>query len=243
MSFRVNNTTTAVILAGGLGTRLQSVVSDRPKPMALVNGRPFLEHLIKYWIAQGVKRFIISVGYMHSTILDYFGDCFLSCKIVYIIESFPLGTGGALINVLKETKLSERFLLLNGDTYFEANLKDLEKVSYENDSDWTFSLFVSEDRMRYKPVILDRHNILKFDPVSEEYKKGKYLVNGGIYLVHPRSLKAFMDSELPISLEETMFSRAVDCGQVFTGVLFNKLFIDIGMPHDYSMAQTLFPFR
>ena len=88
--------TTAIVLAGGLGTRLRTVVPDWPKPMAPVAGKPFLTYLLDYWIGQGIDHFVLSVGYRHEAIIDYFGDSYHGVLIDYVIETEPLGTGGAL---------------------------------------------------------------------------------------------------------------------------------------------------
>ena len=114
----------AVVLAGGLGTRLRAAVSDVPKPMAPVGGRPFLERLLDYWIGQGVRRAVLAVGYMYDTIRRHFGDEYRGCAIAYSIENHPLGTGGALIQALPLVQ-DPTFLVLNGDTYFAVPLDAL----------------------------------------------------------------------------------------------------------------------
>ena len=101
--------TTAIILAGGLGTRLREAVPDLPKPMAPVNGRPFLEYLIDYWIEQGVKRFVMSVGYLHQDIVRHFGYRYRGVEIDYSVEESPLGTGGALL--LASSKLKSNIFI------------------------------------------------------------------------------------------------------------------------------------
>lgn len=111
---------TAIILAGGMGTRLRSAVPDLPKPMAPIHERPFLEHQMDYWIGQGVSRFIVSVGYMKEVIMDHFGASYRATPLTYAIEEEPLGTGGGLL--LAAQGLSETFLVLNGDTFFEVDL-------------------------------------------------------------------------------------------------------------------------
>src|SRR3989344_9594340 len=112
----------AIILAGGLGTRLQSVVKDLPKPMADVNGRPFLAYLMDYWIKQGVKRFILSVGYKSEIIRDYFGDEYNGVSVAYSIEKKPLGTGGGLLLALKQLNSRGDFFGFNGGTFFKKKL-------------------------------------------------------------------------------------------------------------------------
>src|SRR5512135_2259083 len=89
--------TTAIILAGGLGTRLSGVVQDRPKPLAPINGRPFLEHQMDYWMAQGIRRFVLSVGFRREQIMQHFGTAYRGCVVEYAEEVVPLGTGGGLL--------------------------------------------------------------------------------------------------------------------------------------------------
>ena len=107
---------TAIILAGGLGARLNNTVPNLPKPMAPINNRPFLEHQMDYWIGQGINRFILSVGYLKDLIIDHFGDKYKKASIEYAIEHKPLGTGGGLLLAAKN--ITEPFLVLNGDTFF-----------------------------------------------------------------------------------------------------------------------------
>ena len=110
----------AIILAGGFGTRLQSVVQDRPKPMALVGDRPFLEILMDYLIDQGIDGFVLSVGYLHEVVLQHFGDTYRNYPVKYVIEDTPLGTGGAIQLAMKHIQ-GETALVTNGDSIFKAN--------------------------------------------------------------------------------------------------------------------------
>ena len=114
-----------VILAGGLGTRLKDTVPDLPKPMAPIKGRPFLEYQMDFWMNQGINRFILSVGYLSDIIINHFSYKYRGAILEYSIESNPLGTGGALIQALKN--LSEPVLVINGDTFFQVQLKKLMK--------------------------------------------------------------------------------------------------------------------
>ncbi len=230
--------TSAVILAGGLGTRLRSAVPNLPKPMAPINGRPFLEYQLRYWISQGVSHFVLSVGYRHQIIIDYFGNQFESASLDYVIEESPLGTGGALILASKKVSKKERFLLLNGDTYFEVNLKRLVNFANKNNSDWCFSLFKTGEMERYLGMqVLPNGQISSLYPNSNSLAR---LANGGVYLVHPRAisdLTFFNDSE--ISLEKDIFPFAMKVGQRFFGVEFQNKFIDIGVPDDYFRASSV----
>src|SRR2546425_12065025 len=116
----------AIVLAGGLGTRLRSVVADVPKPMAPIGGRPFLEYLFDHWIGQGIRRFTLSVGYRHETITGHFGNAYRGVALRYVVEEAPLGTGGALLRTLGAFPGEAPVLLLNGDTYFPV---DVERLS------------------------------------------------------------------------------------------------------------------
>ena len=112
----------AIILAGGFGTRLQSLVSDVPKPMASVGGRPFLAYLLDYLINQGIARVILALGYKHQAIIDYFGKRYRSLDLTYLIEESPLGTGGALQKALAVTDEGP-ILALNGDTFLSHGIR------------------------------------------------------------------------------------------------------------------------
>lgn len=120
----------ALILAGGLGTRLRSVVKDRPKPMADVKGKPFLQILIEQLKSQGINEIVMSVGYMADKVVSYFGDgSSLGVKLEYSMEDRPLGTGGAIKNAGRFLKNEDRFLVMNGDTYIGADFKLMMKES------------------------------------------------------------------------------------------------------------------
>ena len=129
---------TAIILAGGLGTRLKDVLPDLPKPMAPILGRPFLEYLMDYWIKQGVNHFILSVGYQKKVIMSHFSNEYHGASIEYSIENTPLGTGGALLKASQN--ISDLFLLLNGDTFIEVDLKQMIAFHFNKKSDWTLSI-------------------------------------------------------------------------------------------------------
>ena len=138
-----------------MGTRLKSVVSDVPKPMAPINGIPFLEIQIKYWISQGINKFILSVGYKKEIIINYFGNRFNNVEINYVVEEIPLGTGGGILKALTEYEITSPFLLLNGDTYFDISLKELWKFHIKKKSNLTFSVFKSNNITRYLGLDVD----------------------------------------------------------------------------------------
>lgn len=230
--------TSAIILAGGLGTRLRSAVPDLPKPMAPIGGRPFLEHQLDYWIAQGVSRFVLSVGYRREIIVNHFGDGYRGAELVYAIEEEPLGTGGALLLAAKKLDADESFLVLNGDTYFAVNLQALVAFACQHDADWCFSLFHPGEEGRYMGMDVSpqgRITSLK----SGNGRPGRP-ANGGVYWLHSRALlNCGFTAGKKLSLEDEIAPAAVAAGQRVFGCEFPGTFIDIGVPADYQRAATL----
>jgi D-glycero-alpha-D-manno-heptose 1-phosphate guanylyltransferase len=228
--------TVAVILAGGLGTRLRSVVSDVPKPMANVLGRPFLEYLMDYWIAQGVSRFIVSVGYKRELIIEHFTNSYRGTEITYVLETHPLGTGGGML--LATQKLKRPFLLLNGDSFFKVELHKLIEFHENKDSEWTLSLFRANERDRYGGVEIDQNGqIHSFRPAKSVIHD---LANGGVYYINPnvmRNSNFILGSKY--SLEVDILPKLIDEKRKFFGMEFDAQFIDIGIPKDYFEAQSL----
>lgn len=238
----VNTVTSAVILAGGLGTRLRSEVPDLPKPMAPVAGHPFLEHLIGYWVKQGISRFVLSVGYKHEAISGHFGDQFLGARIEYVVEETPLGTGGGLLLAAQVLSQDQRFLLLNGDTYFAVSLAALNDFAISHDADWCFSMFRAQEADRYMGMDLTGQGQIK-SLDSGTGQQGR-LANGGVYLVHPRAImqSKFVPGDRA-SLEDEIFEAALQAGQTMVGLECNGSFIDIGIPEDYRRAPEVIGIR
>ncbi len=230
--------TVAIVLAGGLGTRLRSTVPDVPKPMAPIDGRPFLEYLLDYWIGQGVGSFVFSVGYMHEVIRAHFGERYRGVPVRYSIEETPLGTGGGLVLAARELHSNAPFLLLNGDTYFAVNLRELAAFAQGADADWTFSLFRAGEAGRYMGMQVQADGrITSLRSNTEDIGR---LANGGVYLVHPRSLAALdLRAGDKLSLEEEVFATALAADQRFFGLEFQATFIDIGVPADYHRAPAV----
>ncbi len=230
--------TTAIILAGGLGTRLRTTVPDLPKPMAPINGRPFLEYQLDYWIKQGVTRFLLSVGYRHKIIIDYFGNSYQGAQLEYVIETAPLGTGGGFLLAAKQITEEQPFLLLNGDTYFAVNLAELLEFSLMNDADWCFSLFSSNEEGRYMGMGVSQLGEITSLKSGQTFPGS--LANGGVYLIQPRVLSdiSFAPGE-KVSLEDNIFSGAILSEQRLFGLECTGTFIDIGVPSDYHRAQNL----
>jgi D-glycero-alpha-D-manno-heptose 1-phosphate guanylyltransferase len=229
---------TAVILAGGLGTRLRSVVPSLPKPMAPIGGRPFLEILMEYWISQGIKHFVLSVGYRHGLIQDYFGKTFKGAAIDYVVEESPLGTAGGFLLALESFNFKAPILLLNGDTYFEVSLKALDEFANNSEADLCFSLFKTNESGRYMGINIDETSG-RLKSFSSEIIEEFVLANGGVYWINPNSCSEIIFSESnPLSLEADIFPYLLHQKKMY-GLSFESLFIDIGLPSDYVRAQTL----
>ncbi|OEW39190.1 nucleotidyltransferase family protein [Campylobacter sp. BCW_6463] len=212
----------AIILCGGLGTRLKSVIKDIPKPMAPINNKPFLEFIFEYLKKQGIKEIILAVSYKYEVIKEYFKDEFLGIKIKYSIEKELLGTGGAIKEALKFIK-NEAYIL-NGDTIFDIDLKKL----ILNDSKICIALKQMRNFDRYGTVNVDEQDlVISFE---EKVFKKQGLINGGIYLLTKDIFNDFALQE-KFSFEEFLQEnykklKARAC-------IFDDYFIDIGVPEDY----------
>lgn len=227
----------AIILAGGLGTRLRQAVPDLPKPMAPINGRPFLDYQMAYWLGQGVRRFILSVGYRYEVIQRYFGNSYRSAPIAYAVEETPLGTGGGLLLAMNELRSSGPWLILNGDTFFDVPLAALKAFHAGKDADFTLSLFPVTDNTRYTGIdINDDHRITA---LAVE-RCGRQLINGGVYLFSETALAGcgFRAGD-SASLEDGMLRKAVEHGKRLYGYIARGTFVDIGIPDDYARAAQL----
>ncbi|HIC6923172.1 TPA: D-glycero-D-manno-heptose 1-phosphate guanosyltransferase [Campylobacter jejuni] len=213
----------AIILCGGLGTRLKSIIKDIPKPMAPINDKPFLEFIFEYLKKQGIKEVILAVSYKYEVMQEYFKDEFLGIKIKYSIEKEPLGTGGAIKEALKFIK-NEAYVL-NGDTFFDIDLSKLKL----NRSKICLALKQMNDFDRYGTVNVNEQGfVISFE---EKIFKNQGLINGGIYLLDKDIFKDFALQE-KFSFEEFLQEN---CEKLKTRAeIFNDYFIDIGVPSDYE---------
>lgn len=229
----------AIVLAGGMGTRLRSVVSDLPKPMAPIHGRPFLSYQLDYWIVQGVERFILSVGYQWQIISRYFGNQYKGKEIVYVVEDRPCGTGGGVLLAIREMGHLAPFLILNGDTYFEVDLHLISSFHQQKGADVTIGLRNVAVNQRYSGVQLDEEGrILAFEPRVKNATN--LLINGGVYLTNKVALfNEKWRAGDAFSIEDDLFPHLCDAGRRFYGFISAGDFIDIGIPEDYHAAAFL----
>ena len=228
----------AFVLAGGLGTRLRSVVSDVPKPMAEVSSRPFLEWLFDYWIDQGVTKFVVCLGYKHEIITTHFGNSYRGCEIDYSIEDRPLGTGGALLNAMRNMPQQRPFILLNGDTFFPVSANDLMKESELKKFSIVFSIFISDENDRYGRVKVNECDIIScFN--GGKANIGDY-ANGGVYAINPALFPDdILSNFTSCSFEGDILVKLQASGKKFYGLKGPKSFIDIGVPRDYARAASV----
>jgi D-glycero-alpha-D-manno-heptose 1-phosphate guanylyltransferase len=224
----------AIVLAGGFGTRLKTVVSDIPKSMAPIGKKPFLEYLFHYLSHYNISNLILCTGYKHESILTYFGSSFNNIPLSYSIENEPLGTGGALIKALSLIK-DPHFIVINGDSFFKIDIDALYKSHVHSGSDFMIALKPMSNFDRYGTVQMDGDRIIAF---KEKCFRTTGLINGGIYSVKKSTLQ---NAHLPkkCSLEKDFLEKYVSILKIF-GKVFNDYFIDIGIPEDYFRAEKEF---
>jgi D-glycero-alpha-D-manno-heptose 1-phosphate guanylyltransferase len=222
----------AIILAGGLGTRLRSVVSDLPKCMAPVAGRPFLDHVIEYLLKQGIDKIILSVGYKSEMIIKHVNEKYPMLDAQFSIEEEPLGTGGAVrlaCGLVKEKNV----LILNGDTLFKVDIQQLQAFHGSKDADCTIALKPMQHFDRYGIVELDEDNRITNFKEKHPYESG--LINGGVYAL---DAERFLHVDLPqkCSFEKDYLEQFYTDRKMF-GLVQYVYFIDIGIPEDFERAQ------
>lgn len=223
----------AVILCGGLGSRLRSVVTDRPKALANVLGRPFLEWLILMLSQRhGIRRVILATGYLGSQIQSHFGsDRWCGVALGYSHEETPLGTGGAL-RLAAELATTSPMLVLNGDSYCRFDLSQLLEVHFDNRAVVTLWLGPSRGLTKNSYVPIDASGmVLDFD---DEARAGSTLASAGVYLVERVATEAIPPQEAS-SLERDVFPSLV--GKGLYAVAGDESFLDIGTPASLAAAE------
>lgn len=224
--------TDAIILAGGFGTRLKSAVPDIPKPLADVNGRPFLDLLLaQLERTREVERVILAVGYMAGQIMEQYADCGrFSFELVFSKEEEPLGTGGAVIKACNLTRTNE-LIVMNGDSYVDVDIDDLIGFHRESGAPFTMVLKEADDCARYGKV--EVNSACRIVSFGEKDAAGPGLLNAGVY-VFDRAL--FEDeAQRTVSLETGLLPDYVRYGGY--GYIVHGRFIDIGLPETYREAQ------
>ena len=230
-----------IVLAGGLGTRLRSVVPELPKCMAPVNGKPFLAYVINYFQQQGINNFIFSLGYKYETIIEYLSKFITNDSrftFKYSIEEEPLGTGGAIKKTCALVN-NENVFITNGDTLFNADTLLLKNFHYIKKADCTLALKPLQNFSRYGVIELNEDESLKEFSEKKYYENG--LINGGLYMLN---VIKFLGEPLPekFSFETDYLEKYYNKRSMF-GLVQDKYFIDIGIPEDYERAQEELEFK
>lgn len=228
-----------IILAGGFGTRLQSVVNDKPKCLADINGKPFLYYICKHLAHFHFCKVVFAVGYMKDMVKDYVMSHRDEFKFAFDFaeEEEPLGTGGAIMNALPYCD-TEDFFVVNGDTFFDVNIDEMSVFQQNQMADCTVAL---------KPMQnADRYGLVDLDPTTqairgfrEKQEGSSGLINGGVYCLFRPS---FLNIPFPkvFSFEKDYLEKMLTERDLY-GMVQDKYFIDIGVPEDYRRAQTEIP--
>lgn len=224
----------AVVLAGGFGTRLRTVISDLPKPLAPVNGLPFLHYVFAHLKKHRITKVVLSVGYMHEKIQAHFGNQYLGMQVKYALEEQPLGTGGGIRLGMEQCE-GAHVLAMNGDTLFEVPLTELFEDHLGGSADATLALRAVEDGSRYGTIELDGKRIKAFREKLPEHT-GKQLINGGVYAMRRKTFMGHTEPGKAFSIEHDFFGKYTD-QLLLHAFPCDGYFIDIGIPEDYARAQ------
>lgn len=223
----------AIVLAGGLGTRLRGVVPDLPKPMAPVAGRPFLAWVLDELVEAGFAQVVLAVGYRNEVIRGHFGDAYRGLPLRYAVEAQPLGTGGAIRQAAALAAPGPLFVL-NGDTFLELDHRAMLAAHEAGGEQMTVAACRVDDVARYGALVVEQGHIRGF---AEKGGSGPGLINGGTYLLSD-ALRRQLPTDEAYSFEQRVLVGALH--EIRPAVHEARgLFIDIGVPEDYARVQTL----
>ncbi len=218
----------AIVLAGGFGTRLRPCVDDLPKPLAPINGRPFLAYLLDYLYVNGVHRAIISTGYMSEKIEEAFGNRYRGMTVEYCREDTPLGTGGAIKKALGMCR-GEYAAVINGDTFYDVNLSEMQKIHAASDCPITLAAKKLSNAERSGFLEVENGKLGGF---TEKGVSGEGLINGGIYFIDKNALDGISDEKF--SFEKQVLEKLLMPVRVYESEAY---FIDIGIPEEFARAN------
>tara|TARA_Y100000022_G_C13198405_1_gene351508 strand:- start:282 stop:977 length:696 start_codon:yes stop_codon:yes gene_type:complete len=225
----------AIILAGGLGTRLSTKLNGLPKPMVPIGESPFISLLLDKIINGGVKSVVLSVGYRYEKIKYYFGNAYRSVPIQYSIENKPLGTGGAIKKAL-QCVTGDSILVFNGDSYFDLDLNEFLKFHEVRNSSITIGIKKMKNADRYGTVLLDNdYRVIKF---KEKNKTKNSYINCGVYALKKNLFDDFGSLKQKFSFEKDFLEKKDNISIYGFPSVGN--FIDIGTPKDLSRAKFFF---
>lgn len=224
----------AIILAGGFGTRLQSVVNDVPKPMAPINNEPFLNYVFDYLKHYQIEHVVLSTGYLSEKIVEYYKTEYKGIKVSYAKEETPLGTGGGIR--LAMTKCSTKdILVLNGDSFFDVDINIHYQNHVSKQADCTLALRKVENAARYGTIVLGSENVIETFKEKDNIEQGG-LINGGVYILNREIYVNKTNEFAPFSIEKDFYEKKIKELQIF-GFEYDGYFIDIGIPEDYKKSQ------
>lgn len=224
----------AIILAGGLGTRLRSVVQDVPKPLACIGNKPFLDLLLAQLASFGtIQKVILAVGYKADKIIAHYEKNPSPLPLCYSFETKPMGTGGALRKAI-ELSSSAQVLVLNGDSYIELPWSSFYSSHDSSQADVTIACHAVDDASRYGTVIFEpvSNRIQAFEEKNAQCRSG--WINGGFYLMN-REVVLSLPIEIPFSLEKEI-EKNIRQKRYFSYPC-SGFFIDIGTADSYATAQ------
>ena len=226
----------ALLLVGGMGTRLQPVLSSKPKPLAPVGDIPFLELLVLQLRSQGIRRLVMCTGHQADQIKEEFGDGRKwDVSIEYSNETRPLGTAGAIKFAERFLLQASEFLVMNGDSFLELDFRQFLRFHRGHGGWASIAVRRVPDAARYGTVHVDEQNrVVRFSEKMGEQKPG--IVNGGVYLFNRAILQQIPEG--PASLEKDVLPRIFEHGEF--AFQQDGMFIDIGTPEDYARAQTIY---
>lgn len=227
-----NGEPAAIILAGGLGTRLQSVVADVPKCMAPIKGIPFINYVITHLQKNGIKQFVFSLGYKSEIIIDHLDKNYPHISKTYVVEKEQLGTGGAITEACKYVS-EKNVVIVNGDTLFNIDLDKMIGFHRNHAADCTIALKLLPNCSRYGTVVINSQSLVK--AFNEKKESGQGYINGGIYVL---DVNSFLNDSLPVqfSFEKDWLQKNFGVKKIY-GVKNNRYFIDIGIPEDFEKAN------
>lgn len=224
----------AIILAGGLGTRLRSVVPDLPKPMAPVAGRPFLGHVLDALVEAGFVAAVLAVGYRFGAIRDHFGTAYRGMRLDYSVEASPLGTGGA-IRLAADLTTADPVFVLNGDTYLELDYRSMFAAHRASGARLSVAVCEVPDVGRYGSLEVEAGRIRGF---REKGCSGPGLINAGTYLVSAEVIARIPTGRVHSFEQELLMPQVAELRPL--AYVTQGRFIDIGVPEDFERAQGLF---
>lgn len=225
----------AIILAGGFGTRLSSVVTDLPKPMAPCDGRPFLSYLLDDLQQQGISEVVMAVHHLKNKIIDYYGTSYEGIPLSYSEEFEPLGTGGAILKALDAYGEGEAVLCLNGDSFLEISLKNLMDMYKKKTYDLVMAVRPMDNCNRYGQVYIENGLITKFQYPGSSLPG---YINSGVYVLSKKLFRK-LNLKNSFSFEKAVLQNSfykLNCGYV----LSEGKFIDIGTPQSYKDLNIFF---